>query len=136
MILTNSEFPSPITSFFGKVYWTNIDTLFCSRYIRMDFKFIFKPWFCCLKIAILLLLIMYKKAIRLKRTKVFSLSKYNWSRNANVAIGKIPNPNGLVLCWYILLLKGQIVSEIFQNTNEKIWQISALAPNKSSNKKK
>ena len=36
-----------------------------------------------------------ENAIRLKRTKVFSLSKYNWNRNANVAIGKIPNPNGL-----------------------------------------
>ena len=78
---------------------------------------------------------MYKKAIRLKRTKVFSLSKYNWSRNANVAIGKIPNPNGLVLCCYILLLKGQIISENFQNTNEIIWQISALALKEWSNEK-
>ena len=75
----------------------------------MDFSLdlgIFKPRFCFLKISISLLLIMYEKAISLKNIKFSRFQTFNWNRNANVAIGKIPNSNGLVFIYFYSLLLG------------------------------
>ena len=88
--------------FFGKVYWKNIDIFV--RDIYNVILGIFKPRFCFLKIPISVLLIMYEKGISLKNIKFSRFRTFNWNRNANVAIGKIPNSNGLVLYFYSLLL--------------------------------
>ena len=52
-----------------------------------------------------------QKSNQLKNIKFSRFQTFNWNRNANVAIGKIPNSNGLVLYCYILLL-GSLLTQV------------------------